>query len=92
MHTPNPRLGRACIAAVIKDEVMPYQAIDGSGEVLDVVRPSLARDGSMIEGLSFDEITARIDPNANDTPYAPGFVDRVYTPCRWRQLAETTQR
>jgi anaerobic magnesium-protoporphyrin IX monomethyl ester cyclase len=64
MHTPNPPLGLAYIAAAIKDAGLPYQVIDGTGEALDVVRPYSDRGGFMIQGLSFDEITARIDPDA----------------------------
>ena len=65
MHTPNPPLGLAYIAAAIKDAGLPYQVLDGTGEALDVVRPYPDRDDFMIQGLSFDEITARIHPDAD---------------------------
>jgi len=91
-HTPNPPLGLAYIAAAIKDEGLPYQVIDGTSEVLDVVRPDPDRDNFMIQGLSFDEITASIHPDAEDTWYAKWFVDRFYTRRRWRKLAETAHR
>ena len=32
MHSPNPPLGLAYIAAAIKDAGFPYQVIDGTGE------------------------------------------------------------
>jgi hypothetical protein len=92
MHTPNPPLGLAYIAAAIKDAGLPYQVIDGTGEVLDVVRPYPDRDDFMIQGLSFDEIMSRIHPDAEDPRYAKWFVDRFYTRRRWRKLAETAQR
>ena len=92
MHTPNPPSGLAHIAAVIKVEGLPYQVVDGTGLALDVVRPSPDRDDSMIQGLSIDEITARIHPGTEDTRYAKWFVDRFHTRRRWRELAETAQR
>jgi hypothetical protein len=92
MHTPNPPLGLAHIAAAIKDAGLPYQVIGATDEVLDVVRPCPDRDDSMIQGLSFDEITARIHPDAKDTRYAKWFVDRLYTRRRWRELVETAKR
>ncbi|HWM78847.1 MAG TPA: hypothetical protein VNS56_14810, partial [Methylomirabilota bacterium] len=65
MHSPNPPLGLAYIAAAIKDAGFPYQVIDGTGEALDVVRPYADRDDFMIQGLSFDEITTRIHPDTD---------------------------
>ena len=92
MHTPNPPLGLACIAAAIKDAGLPYRVIDGTGEVLDVVRMYPDRDNFMLQGPSFDEITPRVHPDAEDTRYAKWFVDRFYTRSRWRKLAETAHR
>jgi hypothetical protein len=89
MHTPNPPPGPACIEAAIKDVGLPYRVIDGTGEAPEVVRPFPDRDDFMIQGLRFDEITSRIHPDAGDTRYANRFVDRFYTRCRWRKLAET---
>ena len=65
MHTPNPPLGLAYIAAAIKDAGLRYQVIHGTGEALDVVRPYPDRNDFMIQGLSFDEITARIHPDSD---------------------------
>ena len=92
MHTPNPPLGLAYLAAAIKDVGLPYQVIDGTGEALDVVRAYPDRDDFMIQGLSFDEITSRIHPDAENMRYAKRFVDRFYTRRRWRKLAETAHR
>ncbi len=64
MHSPNPPLGLAYIAAAIKDAGLPCQVIDGTGLALDEVRPYPDRDDFMIQGLSFDEIIARIHPDA----------------------------
>ena len=92
MHTPNPPLGLACIAAAIEDAGLPYRVIDGTGEAIDVVRPYPDGDDFMIQGLSFDEMTSRIHPDAGSTRYAKRFVDRYYTRHRWRKLAETAHR
>jgi hypothetical protein len=92
MRTPNPPVGLACVAAAIKDAGLPYRVIDGTGEALDVVRPFPDRDDFMIHGLSFDEITSRIHPDAGCTRYAKWFVNRFYTRRRWRKLAETAHR
>ena len=50
------------------------------------------RDNFMLQGPSFDEITPRVHPDAEDTRYAKWFVDRFYTRSRWRKLAETAHR
>ena len=92
MHTPNPPLGLAYIAAAIKDAGLPHQVIDGAGLALDVVRPYPDRDDFMIQRLSFDEITARVHPDVQVPRYAKRFVDRFYTRRRWRKLAETAHR
>src|ERR1700730_946713 len=63
MHSPNPPLGLAYVAAALKEAGLPYQVIDGTGEALDVVRPYPDRADFMIQGLSFDEIADRIHPD-----------------------------
>jgi anaerobic magnesium-protoporphyrin IX monomethyl ester cyclase len=60
MHTPNPPLGLAYIAAVMKEASIPYTVIDGTAEALDSVSPYPKRSDFMIQGLSFEEITNRI--------------------------------
>ena len=92
MHTPNPPLGLADKAAGIKGAGLPCQVIGGTDELLEVVSPCPDRDDSMIQELSFAEITARLHPDAEDTGYAKWFVDRLYTSRRWRKLVETAKR
>jgi radical SAM superfamily enzyme YgiQ (UPF0313 family) len=50
MHTPNPPLGLAYVAAALKAAGLPYQVVDGTGEVLDLVRPYPDRADFMIQG------------------------------------------
>src|SRR5262245_28790377 len=60
MHTPNPPLGLAYVAATLKAEGFAYRVIDATGEALDVVRPYPDRDDFMVQGLSNDEIVERM--------------------------------
>lgn len=60
MHTPNPPLGLAYIAAAVKEAGFPYRVIDGTGEALDQVFPYPDREDFMVQGLSLDEIVHRI--------------------------------
>jgi radical SAM superfamily enzyme YgiQ (UPF0313 family) len=60
MHTPNPPLGLAYIAGTLKQNGLAYTVIDGTGEALDAISQYPQRADFMIQGLSFDEITARI--------------------------------
>ncbi len=62
MHTPNPPLGLAYIAAAVKEAGFPYHVIDGTGEALDAVSSYPDRADFMVQGLSFDEIVGRIAP------------------------------
>ena len=62
MHTPNPPLGLAYIAAALTEAGFEHRVIDGTGEALDAVSPYPARADFMIQGLTIDEITRRIDP------------------------------
>jgi hypothetical protein len=50
MHLPNSPLGLACIVATIRDPVLPYQVVAGTGEALDVVRPYPAATTSRSRG------------------------------------------
>src|SRR3989338_2770740 len=60
MHTPNPPLGLAYIAAELRDAGFRYRVIDGTGEALDAVSPYPDRGDFMVQGLSFDQIAERI--------------------------------
>jgi radical SAM superfamily enzyme YgiQ (UPF0313 family) len=60
MHTPNPPLGLAYIAAALKDAGFRYHVVDGTGEALDAVGPYPVRSDFMVQGLSFDQIVERI--------------------------------
>jgi anaerobic magnesium-protoporphyrin IX monomethyl ester cyclase len=60
MQTPNPPVGLAYIAASVKEAGFAYQVIDGTGESLDAIRPYADRPDLMLQGLSFEQILARI--------------------------------
>jgi radical SAM superfamily enzyme YgiQ (UPF0313 family) len=60
MHTPNPPLGLAYIAAAVKEAGFPYTVIDATGEALDRISRYPQRDDFMIQGLPFEEIADRI--------------------------------
>jgi len=59
-HVPNPPLGLAYIAAVLKEVGRPYCVIDATGEALDTVGPYALRDDFVVQGLTMDEIVERI--------------------------------
>jgi radical SAM superfamily enzyme YgiQ (UPF0313 family) len=63
MHTPNPPLGLAYIAASIKAAGLPYTVIDATGEALDLISSYTKRDDFLLQGLSFDEVVRRIPPD-----------------------------
>ncbi len=62
MHTPNPPIGLAYIAAALKASGRDYQVIDGTGEALDRIVPYPGRDDFLMQGLSPGEIVERIRP------------------------------
>ena len=65
MHTPNPPLGLAYIAAAVRDAGFEHQVIDATGEALDAVSPYPDRGDFMVQGLTLDEIVLKIDPDAD---------------------------
>jgi len=62
MHTPNPPLGLAYIAAALREAGFEHRVIDATGESLDAVSPYPDRDDFLVQGLTIDEIARRIDP------------------------------
>jgi len=50
MHTPNPPLGLAYVAAAVREAGFPYRVIDGTGEALDAVSPYPDRRDFMVQG------------------------------------------
>ena len=59
MHTPNPPLGLAYIAAAVRDAGFDYQVIDATGSALDAVSPYPDRPDFMVQGLTPDEIVGK---------------------------------
>ena len=65
MHSPNPPIGVAYIAAAVKEAGFPYKVIDGTGEAIDTIRPYPGRKSFMVQGLLVEEIVKRI-PSQTD--------------------------
>ena len=65
MHTPNPPLGLAYVAAALRAGGFDHQVIDATGEALDAVSPYPDRDDFLMQGLTLDEILSRIDPRTD---------------------------
>ena len=64
MHTPNPPLGLAYVAAALREAGFAYQVIDATGAALDAVSPYPDRSDFMMQGLTLDETVRRIPANA----------------------------
>jgi radical SAM superfamily enzyme YgiQ (UPF0313 family) len=65
MHTPNPPLGLAYVAGTLREAGFAYRVVDATGEALDAVSPYPDRGDFMVQGLTLDEIVARIDPDTD---------------------------
>lgn len=65
MQTPNPPLGTAYIAGVLKHEGLPYKVIDAVGEGITQITDYKARPGMKVQGLTQEQILARIPPEAD---------------------------
>ncbi len=65
MHTPNPPLGLAYVAAALREAGFEHKVIDATGEALDAVSPYPDRADFMVQGLTIDEIVLRIDPDTD---------------------------
>lgn len=65
MQTPNPPIGLAYIAGVLKAAGVSYCVIDAVGEAMDSIRPYAHRPDMKVQGLRSDEIAARIPPDTD---------------------------
>jgi radical SAM superfamily enzyme YgiQ (UPF0313 family) len=65
MHTPNPPLGLAYVAGTLRQAGFDYRIVDATGEALDAVSPYPDREDFLVQGLTLDEILARIDPDTD---------------------------
>jgi len=65
LHSPNPPVGLAYIAAVLKRQGTSCCVIDMAGEDLEQVTPYEGREGFYVQGLSIAEATARIPADAD---------------------------
>ena len=65
MHSPNPPLGMAYIAATLKAENINYFTVDATGEGLDQIAPHPSRPDLYYQGLNAAEIVERIPPETN---------------------------
>jgi radical SAM superfamily enzyme YgiQ (UPF0313 family) len=60
MHTPNPPLGLAYVAAAVREAGLPYRVLDATGEALDAVSAYPGRADFMVQGLAVDEVVRRL--------------------------------
>ena len=65
MHTPNPPLGLAYVAAALREAGFAYQVIDATGAALDAVSPYPDRSDFMMQGLTVEETVRRIPADAD---------------------------
>lgn len=65
MQTPNPPLGAAYIAGVLKQAGIPYRVIDAVGEGIDNISSYPARPDMKMQGLSYEQIVERIPAGAD---------------------------
>jgi len=64
LQSPSPSIGLAYIGAYLKKHGVDYQAIDACGLAMDHIRPYRQSKNIFIQGLSTDEIVARVVPGA----------------------------
>ena len=65
MHTPNPPLGLAYVAAALREAGFSYQVIDATGAALDAVSPYPDRSDFLMQGLTVEETVRRIPAEAD---------------------------
>jgi radical SAM superfamily enzyme YgiQ (UPF0313 family) len=82
MHTPNPPLGLAYVAAALREAGFAYRVIDATGAALDAVSPYPDRTDFMMQGLTVDETVRRI----------PAAADVIGVSCMFSTLWPLTHR
>ncbi|OGS41797.1 MAG: hypothetical protein A2506_13355 [Elusimicrobia bacterium RIFOXYD12_FULL_66_9] len=65
MQTPNPPIGAAYIAGVLKQAGIPCRVIDAVGEGIDSISAYPARPDMKMQGLSYEQIVERIPADAD---------------------------
>jgi radical SAM superfamily enzyme YgiQ (UPF0313 family) len=65
MQTPNPPLGTAYIAGVLKQEGIPYKVIDAVGEGITQITEYKSRPGMKVQGLTVEQVLERIPAEAD---------------------------
>jgi len=63
MHTPNPPLGLAYVAAAIEASGFTVRVIDAVGEAMDKIKPFGPRPDLLLQGLDIEDILNRIQPS-----------------------------
>ncbi len=64
-NNPNPPIGLAYIAAAIRQAGHRVTLIDATGEAMDQVKPMDQRPDILVQGLSPEQIVARIPPDTD---------------------------
>lgn len=60
LQSPSPSIGLAYIGAFLRKHGYDYTAIDACGEALESIRPYSGGDGIYIQGLTNEEVVARV--------------------------------
>jgi radical SAM superfamily enzyme YgiQ (UPF0313 family) len=63
MHTPNPPIGLAYIAAAVRRAGHEVAVIDATGAALDQIQPMPGRPDILVQGLTPEQIVERIPPD-----------------------------
>ncbi len=65
MQTPNPPIGTAYIAGTLKKNGIAFRVVDAVGEGINNITEYKARPGMRMQGLTFDQIVAKIPPQTD---------------------------